>query len=90
MAEEQVKELIPSLKLFPKIYTKNPETQQLGNWQACVLVESGTIHATQACTCLIEPSFQNPKEWQLRVNLDPDANGYCNCRAACFDGFKLE
>ncbi len=86
VATRKIETIAPTVKLFPVINTKKPEIQQLGDWQACLLVVAGESHANQACTCLIERS---PKEegWQLRVvNVDSSVDGICNCRAGCFNG----
>lgn len=90
VAKEEIEKSAPSIKLFPPVYTRSPQTQRLGEWQACVLVAAGESHFNQACTCFIEPNPQDENEWQLRVNLDPSVDGQCNCRAACFNGLVDE
>ena len=90
IVEQKIEELAPRLQLFPPVDTYIPKKQQLGEWQACVLVTAGESHHHQACTCIIEPSSKSSKEWQLRVNLDPTVKGSCSCRAACFNGLTQQ
>ncbi|MCE2029553.1 hypothetical protein [Sessilibacter corallicola] len=86
LLESRIKDLESkeiSVSFSEHLYGVENRPHQLGKNKFCALSESTTVHASQACGCVIE---QNSSGWSLRINADQDfKNSLCSCKAVCFN-----
>lgn len=72
---------------FPKLNkyslpSANQGSKNLGEHKFCALTTSGTSHAVQACTCVVD---KEKDTWYLTMHGDRNVSGNCNCEAMCGD-----
>ena len=84
-----LEKLQSDLQSFPTLSkyslpSANQGSRNLGEHKFCVLTTSGTSHAAQACTCVVDKE-NNGKTWNLRMYADRNVSGNCNCEAMCGD-----